>query len=213
MTLPFLRHLLSIGVAFAITKAVMTATGGMGGRFQQYLTVFLTYGAIGLGSALPVACALDDESVHRAVAQQLKNDSVAAEIRVGTSAELVGETDKGADLVLNARQQIGDMSEVLQKHVQGRRALAAIHVGMTPDQKHAQQLLAQGGSAVPMGLVMTLVFAPVVGLLTYGVYSAGIGLLLLVFSLFKAWRWTELKDDLDLSGPYRVGEGPIPALH
>ncbi|MEW5916297.1 MAG: hypothetical protein AB1762_07825 [Gemmatimonadota bacterium] len=213
MTMPFLRHLLSIGIAFAVAKAVMAATGNMGGRLQQYLTVGFTYGAIGIGSALPVACALDDDSVHRAVAQQRSNDSVMAGTVIGSSTELIGEPDKGADVVLGARQQIGEMADALEKQVNARRALAAIHVGMTPDQKHAQQLVAEGGSTVVLGLLLTVVFAPFVGLLTYGIYSAGIGLLLLVVSLFKAWRWTEMKDVIELSGPHRVGEGPIPALY
>jgi hypothetical protein len=213
MTMPFLRHLLSFGIAYAVTKAVMSATGNVGGRFQQYLTVALTYAAIGLGSAMPVALALNDESVHKAVAQQRANDSLVARSPIGNSAELVGEADKGADLVLNARQQIGDMAEALERQVNARRALAAIHVGMTPDQKHAQQLVAGGSGAIAIGLVMLLVFAPFVGLLAYGVFSGGVGLLLLILSLFKAWRWTEVKDLLELTGPHRVGEGPIPTLY
>jgi hypothetical protein len=213
MTMPFIRHLLSIGIAFAVTKAIMAATGSLGGRFQQYLAVCLTYGAIGFGSMLPVACALDDDSVNRAVAQQRANDSVMAGTVIGSSTELIGEADRGADVVLDARQQIGDVAEALEKQVNARRELAAIHVGMTPDQKQAQALIAEGGSAVAVGLVMQFLLAPFLGLLMFGMYSAGIGLLLLVYSLFKAWRWTELKDVIDLSGPYRVGEGPIAPLY
>ncbi|MGH7710515.1 MAG: hypothetical protein ACREOG_04495 [Gemmatimonadaceae bacterium] len=214
MTLPFLRHLLAFGIAFAVTKAVMAATGNLGGRPLRYMAVAFTYGAIGLGSVLPVAVALDDDSVHAAVAQRRANDSVLASPPLGTSTQLVGEADQGADLVLDARRSIGEVAEVLEKSVYARQALAKIHVGMTPDQKHAEELVAAGGgSALAMGLLITLFFAPFVGLLTYGIFSAGVGLLLLVFSLFKAWRWTEPQIVLDLSGPHRVGEGPIPTLY
>lgn len=60
---------------------------------------------------------------------------------------------------------------------------------------------------------MQLLFSAFVGLLTYGVFSAGVGLLLLIFSLHKPWRWTEMQMQLDSSGPHRVGSGPIPCLY
>jgi hypothetical protein len=211
MTVPFIRHLLSFGIAYAVAKAVMAATGNLGGRRFQCMAVAMLYGAIGIGSVFPVAMALDDKSVLAAVEQQHKNDNALGQNPLGNSAALVGESDKGADLVLDARRDIGAVADQLEKQVNARRALAAIHVSMTPDQKHAQNLIYRG--EVGKGLLMQLVFSPFVGLLTYGVYSGGIGLLLLVFSLYKTWRWTELQTQLDLSGPHRVGSGPIPSLY
>jgi len=60
---------------------------------------------------------------------------------------------------------------------------------------------------------MTFFFSPFVGLLNYGIFSAGVGLLLLVYSIFRAWRWTEQQQYLELSGPHKVGEGPIPPMY
>ncbi len=211
MTIPFIRHLLSLGIAYAVAKAVMAATGNLGGRRFQYMAVAMLYGAIGIGSVIPVAMALNDENVLAAVAQQRENDKVLGESPLGTSTELVGEQDKGADLVLDARRDIGALADQLEKQVNARRALAAIHVSMTPDQKQAQNLIYS--DQVGMGLLTQFFFSPFVGLLTYGVFSAGIGLLLLIFSLHKAWRWTEMQSQLDLSGPHRVGSGPIPCLY
>ncbi|HEV8366256.1 MAG TPA: hypothetical protein VGQ52_22265 [Gemmatimonadaceae bacterium] len=211
MTVPFIRHLLSIGIAYAVAKSVMAATGNLGGRRFQYMAVAMLYAAIGIGSVFPVAMALNDKSVLAAVTQQRENDKTLGQNPLGNSAELVGESDKGADLVLDARRDIGAIADQLEKQVGARRALAAIHVSMTPDQKHAQNLIYRG--EVGMGLLMQLAFSPFVGLLTYGVYSGGIGLLLLIFSLHKAWRWTEMQTQLDLSGPHKVGGGPIPCLY
>jgi hypothetical protein len=211
MTVPFLRHLLSFGIAFAIAKAVMSATGNLGGRSYQWIALTFVYGAIGLGSVIPVALALNDKSVNAAVVQQRENANALAAPPIGSAKELVGEADPGADMVLNARRDIATVAEQLEKSVLARQALAKIHVGMTPDQKHAEQLILNG--AVPMGLLMTFLFSPFVGLLTYGVFSAGVGLALLLFSLFKTWRWTEQQQYLELSGPHRVGEGPIQPLY
>ena len=213
MTVPFIRHLLVFGIAWTVMKAVMAATGSLGGRNYQIVTVCLTYAAIGLGSAFPVALALDDKSVHAAVAQQRANDSLLAGTPLGTSSELVGQADAGADLVLDARREIGEVADALEKQVNARRSLAKIHVGMTPDQKHASRLILQGGNAVTVGLLVTFFFAPFASLLTYGIFSGGVGLLLLVYSLFKAWRWTEQQVVLELTGPHRVGQGPIPTLY
>lgn len=211
MTIPFIRHLLSFGIAYAVAKSVMAATGNLGGRRFQIMAVAMLYGAIGIGSVFPVAVALNDKSVAAAVEQQRENDKTLGGNPIGTSMDLVGEKDKGADLVLDARRDIGAVADQLEKQVNARRALAAIHVSMTPDQKHAQNLIYNG--QVGMGLLMQFLLSPFVGLLTYGVYSGGIGLLLLVVSLFKAWRWTEMQTYLDLSGPHRVGSGPIPPLY
>lgn len=211
MTIPFIRHLLSVGIAYAVAKAVMAATGNLGGRRFQYMAVAMLYGAIGIGSVFPVAMALNDKNVLAAVEQQRENDKTLGQNPLGNSTELIGEQDKGADLVLDARRDIGAVADHLEKQVNARRALAAIHVSMTPDQKQAQNLIYKG--QVGMGLLMQFFFSPFVGLLTYGVFSAGVGLLLLIFSLHKAWRWTEMQMQLDLSGPHRVGSGPIPALY
>jgi hypothetical protein len=213
MTLPFLRHLLSFGIAYAVAKAVMAATGNLGGRSFQYITLTFTYAAIGLGSVMPVALALNDKSVNAAVAQRRANDSTLAPPPIGSARDLIGEADRGADMVLDARRDIATVAEQLEKSVYGRQALAKIHVGMTPDQKQAEQLIVTGGSAIPVGLITMFFFSPFVGLLVYGVFSAGVGLLLLVYSLHKAWRWTETQMQLDLSGPHRVGEGPIAPLY
>lgn len=211
MTIPFIRHLLSVAIAYAVAKSVMAATGNLGGRRFQYMAVAMLYGAIGIGSVFPVAMALNDKNVLAAVEQQRQNDKTLGQNPLGNSTELIGEQDKGADLVLDARRDIGAVADHLEKQVNARRALAAIHVSMTPDQKQAQVLIYKG--EVGMGLLMQFLFSPFVGLLTYGVFSAGIGLLLLLFSLHKAWRWTEMQSQLDLSGPHRVGSGPIPALY
>lgn len=211
MTVPYVRNLLSFGIAFAIAKAIMAATGNLGGRTFQYMTVALIYGAIGLGSVLPVAIALDDKSVIAAVDAQRAYDAQLKGSAIGTSTELTGEKDAGADVVLDARRDIGAIAEDLEKQVHARRALAQIHIGMSEPQKQAQ-LVRAGGAIVPSLVVMFFV-SPFLGLLSSGVFAAGVGLLLLAYSLHKAWRWTDVQMPCELSGPFRVGTGPIPAMY
>lgn len=53
---------------------------------------------------------------------------------------------------------------------------------------------------------------PLLAMFEYGIYVAGVGLLALGFSLYKAWDLTDGQGlDLELRGPFRVGSGPITA--
>jgi hypothetical protein len=53
---------------------------------------------------------------------------------------------------------------------------------------------------------------PILAMLEYGLYVAGVGLLAIGFALYKAWDLTDGQGlDLQLSGPFRVGAGPIQA--
>lgn len=53
---------------------------------------------------------------------------------------------------------------------------------------------------------------PILAMFEYGLYAAGVGLLALGFSLYKAWDLTDGQGlDLELRGPFRVGSGPIAA--
>src|SRR5687768_1122107 len=59
-------------------------------------------------------------------------------------------------------------------------------------------------------VVAMFFFLPVLAMFEYGLYVAGVGLLAIGFALYKAWDLTDGQGlDLQLSGPFRVGQGPI----
>jgi len=60
------------------------------------------------------------------------------------------------------------------------------------------------------GALLLMLVLPILGLLQYGIYAAGVGVLAFGFGMKKAWDLTEGGIELALSGPFRVGEGPIP---
>jgi len=55
-------------------------------------------------------------------------------------------------------------------------------------------------------MILTL---PILANLQYGIYAAGLGLVAFAFGMKKAWDLTEGGMVLELSGPYKVGDGPI----
>ena len=50
---------------------------------------------------------------------------------------------------------------------------------------------------------------PILANMQYGMYAAGLGLLAFAFGMKKAWDLAANGIELELSGPYKVGEGPI----
>jgi hypothetical protein len=64
--------------------------------------------------------------------------------------------------------------------------------------------------AMLMGVIGLLFILPILSSFSYGIYAGVISIFALGFGLKKAWELTALVTDYDLSGPFRVGEGPIP---
>jgi hypothetical protein len=57
-----------------------------------------------------------------------------------------------------------------------------------------------------------LLFSPVLGMMQFGIMASVMGVMALGYALYQAWNQTDGQGmALDLSGPFRVGKGPIPA--
>jgi len=49
-------------------------------------------------------------------------------------------------------------------------------------------------------------------MMQFGMMASAMGVMALGYALYQAWKQTDGEGMvLDLSGPYRVGQGPIPA--
>jgi hypothetical protein len=80
-------------------------------------------------------------------------------------------------------------------------------------EKSPAQALAEGNAISRVANTLLLIaLLPVLGLLTYGVHAAGIGIVALGFGVYKAWDITGQGVAHELSGPHRVGTGPIPQM-
>ena len=73
------------------------------------------------------------------------------------------------------------------------------------------QAEADAGGGIGKG-VFAILILPMLAMFEFGLYAAGVGLLALGFALYKAWDLTDGQGlDLVLTGPFRVGSGPIAA--
>jgi hypothetical protein len=79
--------------------------------------------------------------------------------------------------------------------------------------RSAQPAAATPGNGNGSGLAVVLfLFAPVVGMMQFGLMASVIGVMALGYALYQAWNQTDGQGMLlELSGPFRVGKGPIPA--
>jgi hypothetical protein len=69
------------------------------------------------------------------------------------------------------------------------------------------------GSDIGPGLAVVLfLFSPVFAMMQFGMTASAMGVMALGYALYQAWKQTDGQGMvLDLSGPFRVGKGPIPA--
>jgi hypothetical protein len=202
------RIIASIGVAYLVAKAIGKATANYGGRRYQVLAVSLTYLALGLAMLMPVIVA----------ARRLEKVTAPAkrEARSGPAGEQAAFRDEIANLASQPREgedpadvaaRVDSIARAdsIQRLEKTRANLIANDGNMAMAGK-----LAGGVGAVIIGTIELILLLPIIGsFLSYGPYAAAMSIIALVFALRKAWQLTELVTDYELTGPFRVGEGPI----
>lgn len=201
------RIISALGVAWLVATAIGKATGNYGGRRYQVLAVTLTYLALGLAMLMPVFRAAR-ELAHVKTPPKLEarygpageQAAISDEIQSFQAAPREGESEQETQ----ARADSLAAADSVQRLEQARAHLRATN----PNAAFAGRLAGNVG-AVLLAAIGLLVVLPILSSFTYGIYGGVISIFALVFALKKAWEMTALVTDLDLSGPYKVGEGPI----
>jgi hypothetical protein len=205
------RIIASLGVAWLVATAIGKATANYGGRRYQILAVSLTYLALGLSMLMPVIIAANQLSKVKASPKSEARSGPAgeqAEIRDEMNAQASQAVNEEEDeAVVEARADSVAQADSVARLEQTRANLRA-HDG---NMQVADKL--DGGFVNKLiGGMWLILLMPIIGsFLSYGPYAAAMSLLALGFAMRKAWQLTELVTDYDLTGPFRVGEGPIAA--
>jgi hypothetical protein len=207
----FGRVPLSIGIAYLVAKAIGKATGDYGGRRYQILAVCLTYFAIGFGSIAPAVRAARE---YRHVGAAPKRD-----LRTGPQGEMTAIEEEMHDpnnpMFALANQGL-DSAEIAARRDSLVKAEAVSRLERSREAfkarsaENAQGARLSGGFVkILVGTVILLVTLPLLSLFAYGIYGAVVGVLALGYGMRKAWQLTELAVDWKVTGPFRVGMGPI----
>ena len=186
----------SVGIGYLIGATIRKANGGWPGRKYQVLAVVLTYFALGLGAVLPTLFSL--RAAHRDV-QQAVADSIAA-ARAKAAADSAAAENPDA---VSATDELAAMADSME----AARAKRPVH--RSAELQNAERLARTSFVGAIAGALIMMITLPILANLQYGIYAAGFGLLAFGFGMKKAWDLTEGGVHLELSGPYKVGEGPI----
>ncbi|MEP6731801.1 MAG: hypothetical protein ABJE10_14235 [bacterium] len=206
------RIISSIGVAYLVAKAIGKATANYGGRQYQWLAISLTYAALGLAMLMPVFRAAHQLSVAKAPPKREARfgpAGEAADIRdevraLNAQRAPVVQEDSATIAAREDSLAVADSLERLQKTRDNIKK-------MDSNAAFADRLAGSAG-AMFIGAIALIFLLPILSsFASYGIYTGVISIFALGFALRRAWQMTELVTDYELSGPYRVGSGPIAA--
>jgi hypothetical protein len=193
------RILFSVGVGFLIGSVIKRANGGWPGRKYQVLAVALTYFALGLGAFTPTLLSF---GAAKRELQRATADSLAAARARAAAADSASDDDPDKPEA-GATDELAAMADSME----AERSKPPVH--KTPELEGAEKLARLPLYAIVGGAVLMMITMPILANLQYGIYAAGLGLLAFGFGMKKAWDLTEGGIELQLSGPFKVGEGPI----
>jgi len=187
---PPARIFVLIPIGYYIGKRMMSSLEGYSTRRYQYLAVTLTYLCFLIGFTIPAVGAERDARNRRAENRAKMQGTMA------TQGDALREelTALNAGRGGSADPLSGENSR-LEEQASAQRKAAKDDIGLGP------------------GLAFVLfLFSPVFAMMQFGMMASAMGVMALGYALYQAWKQTDGQGMLlDLSGPFRVGQGPIPA--
>jgi hypothetical protein len=178
---PPARIFFLIPIGYLTGKQIMKALDGYSSRRYQYLSVGLTYACFLIGFTIPAAME-QDSARERHAANRAKVQGTMATQTDALKEELAAPNP----LAIDAPE-----AETPAAAAPAEEA----NIGPGP------------GLAVAMFL-----FFPFIAMLQFGMAFSAVGVASLGYALYQAWTQTDGQGmHLALSGPFRVGQGPIAA--
>jgi hypothetical protein len=188
---PPARIFLLIPIGYFIGKRMMSSLDGYSTRRYQYVAVSLTYLCFLIGFTIP------------AVREQRDAITRNAENRVKMKGTMATQTDAIREELAALNVQQGNSAEHLSGEDSRLEEQAA-----AAQKKAAEEHIGPG----PGLALVLLLFSPFFAMMQFGMMASAMGVMALGYALYQAWKQTDGQGMLlDLSGPFRVGQGPIPA--
>jgi hypothetical protein len=197
MMFGFMRVIAAVGIGYAVGRAVNHASGSFyDTRFRVIAAVF-TYFAIGLGSLAPV----------------IKGIATAPDTPFVLAAEEAPEDANAAAVQREAELEAMDLDELTTQMENEREAkLAAnkVMAGVDRDAlRESQELKAKPFFSLMGTMLILLLTLPLLANFAYGLYAGVIGGMAIGYGVYKAWDMTGHTVGLYITGPHRVGTGPV----
>ena len=203
----YLRVLAAVGVGYAVGRAVNHASGSFYDTRYRVIAAVFTYVALGLGSLAPV---------FRAIATVPDSAVVAAAADGASAFGGPGENDDEVAAVDGpyGGMTLDEIATQMEAERDGRRQ-AALDGTLQDreDQAAAAELKAKGFFGMLGAMVVLFFTLPLLANFAYGLYAGGFGALAMGYGVYKAWTITGNSVGVLLSGPHRIGTGPVPQTH
>ncbi|MDQ6831489.1 MAG: hypothetical protein M3081_21725 [Gemmatimonadota bacterium] len=215
----YVRVLCFAAIGWGIGTAVGKGNGDFGGKRYQFLAVALTWLAIGL-AYMPSAIA--GLRASGTMSGALEATVVGTHVVAAKAKHAGKERDELRDVLTNrlagndtTYDNFGKVVAIATHDSAGGDSTVIV------DSNALGALLVKPPKVKPPGIGVILLFffvflitLPVmatIAIFSYSMYGAGIGMLALLYGLYKAWTLAEGGPELKIMGPYRVGTGPIKA--
>ena len=184
---PPLRLFVVVPIGFLIGKRMMAALDGYSNRRYQYIAVSLTYLCFLVGFAVPSAIEQRETAARRSATRARMQGTVATE----------------ADAL---REELASLTPA-------QRDSAVTNAGNGTESAPAPTApMAEPVGPGPGLAFVMLLLLPFISSLQFGLMFSGIGFTAIGYALYLAWSKTDGQGmKLRLTGPFRVGHGPIPA--
>jgi hypothetical protein len=188
---PVFRVIPAVGLAWFIAKAVNKASGDYFLRRNQVVGAILLYLAIGLAGSIPATInAFSGPSRAEREAKIITVEEAEDALEALASHEsTTEEAEKAEETIKKATRE--QRPESLNESAGGQLQRAGIVAG------------------VLVFVIITLAM-PFLSIFGAGLYGAGFALFALGGAFWKFKEWTSDGVSYDVSGPFRVGTGPIP---
>ena len=186
-----LRLFVVVPIGFFIGKRMMTALDGYSNRRYQYLAVALTYMAFFVGFAAPTAITQRKEIARR------------AEVRAKMQGTLATESDA-------LRDEVASLTPPAQTDGAAEAdATTDAGDGDAPAARRSEPKIPEISPGLAFVMLLLL---PFIASLQFGLMFSAVGFSSIGYALYLAWSKTDGQGmHLKLRGPFRVGQGPIPA--
>ena len=195
----YLRAIAAIGVGYGVGRAVNYASGSFYDTRFRVIAALFTYAALGLGSMAPVFKAM----------ATVPDAAVAAALADAEAAAADGDPDDADDPY--ADMTLDEIATEMEEEREGR--MEAAREGTLRDREDAAaaaELRAKGFLGMIGTLLVLFVTLPLLANFAYGLYAGAFGALAMGYGVYKAWTITGNTVGVLISGPFRIGTGPIP---
>jgi hypothetical protein len=211
---PPAKIFLLIPIGWLIGKRIMKSVDNYSNRGYQKLAVGLTYlsflAGLSVGAIKHEAANTERRAEVRTKMQgtaATQTDAINEEMKALQVADSIEEAEDAAEGGTDAESAADDSS-----FTTGDPELDSAFA----KERERERNLAANPPAEVEGpgtglLIVMFLLSPLLGMIGFGMAGSAVGVLALGYALLQAWKQTDGQGrDLKLSGPFKVGEGPIP---